>query len=158
MDYVIRIADIEDYDGICQVLKNVDRLHSRALPEIFREYNGPARTRQYLQAMMKNESSEILVAESGGKIIGTVHVYIRETPDINVLTHRAYGIMDDLVVCEDMRGCGIGKALMEKAHDWLRDRSINRVELNVWEFNRNAIEFYEGLGYKTLSRRMGMDL
>lgn len=158
MDYIIRMAGIEDYNGICQVLEEVDRLHSRALPEIFREYAGPVRTKQYLQAMMESEGSGIFVAETGEKIIGTVHVYVRETPDINVLTHRVYGIMDDLVVCENMRGFGIGKALMEKAHDWLRERGVKTVELNVWEFNRHAMEFYEKMGYKTLSRRMGMDI
>lgn len=158
MQYIIRGANLCDYNGLCRILKDLDSLHSRALPEIFREYEGDARPMEYMQAMMDSESSRIFVAETGEKIIGAVHVYIRETPDINVLAHRAYGIIDDLVVCDNMQGQGIGKALMANCRDWLKGRGITSVELNVWEFNEHAMKFYESLGYKTLSRRMGMEI
>ena len=39
-----------------------------------------------------------------------------------------------------------------------RDRGAGAVELIVWEFNAQAIAFYERLGYATLSRKMAMSL
>ena len=44
--------------------------------------------------------------------------------------------------------------LLAQAHDWAAPRSAAQIELNVWEFNRGAIEFYERCGYTTASRKM----
>ena len=51
-------------------------------------------------------------------------------------------------------GHGVGRRLMHHAEGWVREQGVAEVLLNVWEFNRRAIEFYEGLGYETVSRRM----
>lgn len=47
---------------------------------------------------------------------------------------------------------------MEKAHEWVQAKGLDSVELNVYEFNRAAIEFYLNLGYETTSRRMSRQL
>jgi ribosomal protein S18 acetylase RimI-like enzyme len=39
--------------------------------------------------------------------------------------------------------------------EWLATRGATQCELNVWEFNRGAAEFYESMGFETISRRMG---
>lgn len=66
--------------------------------------------------------------------------------------------VDNLVVKEAFRHAGIGRALMEKAHEWVQAKGLDSVELNVYEFNRAAIEFYLNLGYETTSRRMSRQL
>ena len=35
---------------------------------------------------------------------------------------------------------------------------IKSIELNVWEFNQAAIEFYRALGYEIASHKMNMPL
>ena len=40
-------------------------------------------------------------------------------------------------------------------HGWLWQRHVKAIELNVWAFNRGALAFYERLGYRVLSHRMG---
>jgi len=47
---------------------------------------------------------------------------------------------------------------MEKAHEWALAKGVDIIELNVWEFNKGAIEFYHGLGYETASRKMSRRL
>ena len=49
---------------------------------------------------------------------------------------------------------GIGRALLEAVHGWAQAKGLSQVELNVWDFNHEAIAFYEHLGYVTASRRM----
>jgi len=40
----------------------------------------------------------------------------------------------------------------------LPGQGVKEVELNVWEFNQDAISFYEKLGYTTVSRKMWRSL
>jgi GNAT superfamily N-acetyltransferase len=52
----------------------------------------------------------------------------------------------------------MGKALMERAERWALERGVSEVELSVWEFNLDAIEFYRELGYATSKRVMHREL
>ena len=47
-----------------------------------------------------------------------------------------------------------GRGLMDKAHEQAQEKSATSVQLNVYEFNQDAIDFYRSLGYETVSRRM----
>ncbi len=53
---------------------------------------------------------------------------------------------------------GIGRRLMDEAQAWASARGATSIELNVYEFNEDAIAFYERLGYRTLSRKMSKEL
>jgi diamine N-acetyltransferase len=43
---------------------------------------------------------------------------------------------------------------MDKVHEWAIAKGATAIELNVYEFNKTAISFYQRLGYETLSRKM----
>ena len=38
--------------------------------------------------------------------------------------------------------------------DFAKEKNYSRVELNMWEFNRNALAFYEASGFTTYRRYM----
>ena len=42
--------------------------------------------------------------------------------------------------------------------DWAKDQGFRRLELNMWEFNRGALAFYEAAGFTTYRRYMEMPL
>ncbi|MBQ8030721.1 MAG: hypothetical protein IJ260_04225 [Butyrivibrio sp.] len=37
-----------------------------------------------------------------------------------------------------------------------KEKGFSRIELNMWEFNQNALAFYEAAGFKTFRRYMEM--
>lgn len=49
---------------------------------------------------------------------------------------------------------GVGTELIRHVQAWARDRDIDRIELQVAEFNTAAIAWYETLGISTQYRRM----
>ena len=158
MEFSIREANQEDYKGLCGVFAEGDALHCDALPHVFREPDGPVRTEEYISGIIADENAALFVAESDGQIIGAVHIFVREAPDIPIVVLRWYAVIDNLVVMKRFHRSGVGQSLVEEAQRWAVDKKLNQVELNVWEFNKGAIAFYEELGYRTASRKMWRSL
>ena len=147
MDFSVRKATERDYEGLSKIYTEVDLLHSQALPQIFATPKEPFRNREFISEILKDKNAAIIVAESSGEIIGLIHILIREAPDIPMMVKRRYAYIGEIAVAEEQRGPGIGKALMREAEQWAIRRKISQLEFNVWDFNKNAIAFFEKLGY-----------
>jgi ribosomal protein S18 acetylase RimI-like enzyme len=154
MAFSIRPATPADYDAVGAVYAEVERLHRDAAPHVFRAPDGPALNPEYFESMLADADAVWLVAEHHGEIWGFVTAQIVYAPDRPILVPRRYAEVDNLAVLRQHRRAGIGRALMERAHAWAAERGIHEVELNVYEFNQDAIAFYEELGYVTERRKM----
>ena len=158
MEFIIREATQADYTGLCAVFAEVHALHLEALPHIFREPAGPALSAEYVDEIIAEQGAALFVAEREGQIIGLVYLSQDEAPDQPILMPRRYVSIHTLAVRKGCRHVGVGRALMERAHRWAHDQGVSEIELNVWEFNKMAIQFYEQLGYATASRKMSTQL
>jgi len=156
-DLIIRPAAPDDYEGICDVLEEVDALHREVLPHIFRKPDRAVRGREAIPVMGEPKMS-LFVAEAAGSVVGVLRVRICESPPGPLMVPRCYATIDDLVVREGWRRRGVGRALMTWAEEWAREKGLEAIELGVWEFNADAICFYQQLGYTTLSRKLGKPL
>ncbi len=154
MDFSIRQANPEDYGELCEVFAEIDALHREALPDVYRAPDGPARSEEYITSIIADENAALFVAQSDLGIVGLVEISLREPPDISIMVPRRYARIGTLVVKERFRRSGVGRGLMERAHQWAQAKGASQVELGVWEFNEGAIAFYERLGYTTDIRRM----
>jgi GNAT superfamily N-acetyltransferase len=154
MEFTIRRASLADYDGLCALFTEGDALHAEALPHIFRPAGGPARSQEHINGIVLAPGSVVFVAESGGRVIGMAHVHMRMAADYPIIVPRTYAHVDTLGVAEGYRRRGVGRALMKQAEQWALSHGAAEIELNVWEFNENAIEFYKNLGYETSRRTM----
>lgn len=155
---VIRKAMLQDYDELCGLMAEVDELHRINLPQRFREPEGPTREWEYFRSVIADENVGFFVAEDDGELVGFVHVVVRDSRDIPILVPRRYAFIDSIAVREELRGTGIGRALMERAHEWAVSMGAPKMELNVFEFNEDAVAFYRKLGYRTVWREMSRPL
>jgi len=64
----------------------------------------------------------------------------------------------DIEIAKDMRGRGFGRAAMEAAEEWTRERGGTRVALNVFGPNLTARALYDSLGYEVLATSMFKDI
>jgi len=156
--YRIRTAILQDLEAVYTVFAEADTLHRQAHPEIFREAENPAGMRQYLLDCILDDQSAILVAEEEGQVIAALNACVRPSADIPLLVRRNYVSIENVVVLDSHRRRGVGQALMERAEQWAQERNIDSIYLTVWEFNQDAIEFYERLGYEMLHHRMRKEL
>lgn len=149
-----RPASVEDYEAISLLFERVDRLHADALPDIFQCADGPARTREWLAQVCENADTCILVAEHQHSIVGMALCTLRSSPAFPLFVPRRYGHINELVVHESFQGQGVGRELIQRIHEWVRDQGITEIELDVYEFNESARALYEHLGYETMRRTM----
>lgn len=87
--------------------------------------------------------SNCLVCDFNGTIVGFI-VY-------STIYERAEVI--DIIVDENYRNHGFGTALINKFIDECITKNIDNITLEVNEKNKNAIKFYNNLGFNKISQR-----
>lgn len=154
MEGSIREATAKDYDELCELFEEVDALHHDNLPHIFQTPNDSARRYDQYLGLMTDENVRLLVAEIDENLVGFVHIVLRDTPAHPIFIPRNYVVVESIGVRSEYQNQGIGRMLMEAVHVWATEKGATSIELNVYEFNHKAINFYQRLGYELLSRKM----
>lgn len=88
-------------------------------------------------------ASTVLVAENElCKIVGSIMV--------GHDGHR--GWLYYLAAAPDVRGTGVGRAMVDAGEDWLKIRRVRKVQLMVRPDNTEVVSFYDRLGYEDMPR------
>src|SRR5688572_6060562 len=95
--------------------------------------------RPRLTAALRSEDAAILVAATGEELVGLCSAYI----DLDSVRYGRRCWVEDLAVDPDHRSAGIGKALLDAAKDWARERGATHVELDSGAARSDAHRFYE---------------
>jgi len=85
------------------------------------------------------------VAEVDQEIVGIALFYYRFSTWKGRTIH-----LEDLIVRESMRRMGIGRGLYKSVMQYARDKGVKRVEWNVLDWNKPAVDFYKKTGAKIL--------
>ena len=153
MSLTIREAGAGDVEALLPMFGALDDQHSAGRPDIFCGSSTRPRPRESVAGLLAAPDAAVLVAEMDGRIAGYLVVRMRDV-DRPLLVPRRFGEIDALFVIEQTRHHGVGRALMQAAEAWVRQKGGTAIELVVWEFNAAALRFYEGRGYSTDFRRL----
>ena len=152
---VIRRAVPSDAEQILLLLEQVEAIHQKGRPDLFR-VDGTKYTIPELHEIMADDERPIFVADIGGRVVGYIFGIISETKNSTMLVDMKTIHLDDVCIDERCRGMGIGGLLMEYVTGWAKSVGCTRMDLDVWEFNDGARRFYEKYGFITQKRRMDM--
>ncbi len=92
-----------------------------------------------LTAAIEDGASEVLVADDGGELVGICSAYL----DLHSVRFGPRCWVEDLAVDPDRRSEGVGKALLDAAKAWARERGASHLELDSGEARADAHRFYE---------------
>lgn len=92
--------------------------------------------------LIKSRGDKLIVAEKDGAISGVVQALI----DIR-LAEGKVGEIVSLVVRDELRGKGIGKALIKQAKESLTTSGCTSIRVRANEIRKEAHEFYKDLGF-----------
>ena len=152
-----RFAREEDLERVNELRRQVNDVHVDGRPETFKP-GFCDELRDHLFTIWKDPNQRIVVAEQEGKVCGFAvlnHIVRPENPFMYV---RDYLDIDEFGVDENSRRQGAASAMIAFIRDWAKEQGFSRLELNMWEFNRGALAFYEVADFKTYRRYMEIHL
>ena len=153
---MIRQANIVDIPRIIDLLHQVDMVHHRLRPDLFK----PDTTKydeQELAVLLEDKTKPIFVYDDG-EVLGYAFCQITQVKDDRLLQDRKSLYLDDLCVDETARGRHIGSALFEFVRDYAKSIGCHAVTLNVWAGNDAAMQFYQSKGMQPQKTGMEMEL
>ena len=135
----IRNATLEDIDkGLLEVYIEGYNYHNDGRPDIFVELSNEELRKNLIDDFGKFTTIVLLKDE---EIVGYLSYRIKES-------YLKKLDVDQLIVKESCRHMGFGKKLMDEAKNIAKEIGCDRIELNCWLFNQNALDMYEHIGYK----------
>lgn len=144
---VIRDMRVEDFSGVSALLYDLYQQHHEARPDMA-DLLGLPIADSVFDSMVANPDRKLLMVESGSNVAGVALALVR------IQGVERTGIVQQLVVAKPYRRQGIGSALMDALEAWMKERGIQRMELNVWTHNAAALAFYQARAMEPLYVRM----
>lgn len=137
----IRFAKPEDFTQLIELIK----AHA-----IFEEAD-PLETKNINKlndCIFKTEVLKCLVAEQNKELIG----YATFIKQFSTWDANYYVYLDCLYLNEKTRGKGLGTAIMEEIKAYAKSENCKIIQWQTPGFNKNAIQFYNKIGAKSLSK------
>jgi len=115
------------------------------LEDLFLQFSEwPLERGETLRKIMKEPTSELLVAESNQEIVGLLHQVFLLDP-----VHAGINLyITSLFVKQHYRKKGIGSQLLKKAIENAKKKGVIEVHVDTEEKNAKAIKFYQKHGFK----------
>ena len=148
---LIREARPDDLDAAAELEMGVIRYDAHFGTAIIRPAT-EALVREDTHKMLTEWPGWVWVAERDGRLVGLVHVQPPPSSDwIAVMTRPgATAYLQTMFVGPDERGCGLGAALVKRAHDELDVRGISTTLLHYSQLNPLSAPFWSRMGYRPL--------
>lgn len=139
MSFTIRDASKNDMASVLDLIKQ--------LAAFEKEPNAVEVTVEELKrdGFEDHPAFKCFVAELDGNVVGTAIVFNRFSTWKGKILH-----LEDLVVSKEMRGKGIGTALLDRVVQHGYDLGVKRINWEVLDWNEGAIKLYESKGAKIL--------
>lgn len=150
---MVRFAEEKDLDEINELRKQVNDIHVEGRPDVFKAGFG-TEIRDFVKIIMNGENSDIIVAERNGIICGMVCVDYVNKLESPYSKARSFYHVQEIAVDANYRRQGVAKELLEFMIEDAKKRKLGKIELDVWEFNDSAIEFYQAVGFRPTRRWM----
>lgn len=150
---MIRYAKREELEAVNKIRKQVNEVHVKGCPDIFRE-DGWQLIAPFIYTRFDEENSGVIVAAIEDEIVGFAVVQYIVKPESPFNKERRYFHIEEFGVDENHRRKGIATAMIDFAKEDARKCGFKKIELDMWEFNSGALAFYESAGLKTFRRHM----
>ncbi len=149
----IRRATVSDTDTLLELYQEVQGLHAEALPELFLGPSpGPAECAVF-QKWVEDPAALWLLAEQDGAL-GYLYAQFHDVGETFFRPALRVCNISQLSVRPESRRKGVARRLVSSLVEEADKLGFDRIELEVWSFNRGARAAFARLGFEVLNERM----
>ncbi len=134
MDYTIRKGEARDISSLMALIKELAKFEK--MPEQVRTNEA-----QLLEDWQVHKAFDFLVADTANGVVGISLYY----PRYSTWNGRCM-YLEDLYVKAELRGNGIGLALLNATAEEAKKTGALRLDWQVLDWNSDAVRFYERIG------------
>lgn len=141
----IRNMILQDYEKILEMLNDLHVEHVSHRPDIYLPSQEAISHKEFSEIVC---SSEYIarVAVSEQEIVGFAVGKVKMTPEDPLIKSHKTVYIDEIYVLPAFRKNKVGKELLSCLEAVADEINADRIDLNVWSFNKDAINFYEKVG------------
>ncbi|QAA32441.1 GNAT family N-acetyltransferase [Clostridium manihotivorum] len=159
MSNKIRQAIESDYFELNELVKEVHKLHYKNRPDVYVDANTPLDKAHFIQLINDTKTKVSVVEDSSSKQLVAYSIVTIMTPrSIPILKASSFAYIDAFSVKKTSQKNGLGTLLFNHILEYAEAEAVSSIQLVVWEFNKDAIKFYEKMGLTTRNRRMELML
>lgn len=146
-------ASLDDLESIGELWRIMVEELRREIPDL----NIMADSKEYFQRFagvgILADSACVFQATVGRQPVGFIlgQIITAEPP----FDPEPYGYIVALFVRQDLRGKGMGKALVRSVGEWFAGRGVRRMELHAYYQEKKAVAFWRRMGFAPLGLRLG---
>ena len=157
MNITVRFAQRDELEQINIMRREVNDLHVSGRPDIF----APGfieELQNYIYVLCEKPDHKVIAAFADGELCGFATVcYLEKQPSPYSLGRKIYQV-EEFGVSKNYRRIGAATAMIEFIKNDARRIGFDRIELDMWEFNKTAYKFYRSVGFTTYRRYMELNV
>ena len=153
----VHFAREDELDRVNELRRQVNDLHVEGVPDVFKP-GFCDELRDFIHVIRNDPNKEIVVAEADGTVCGFAVLNHIVRPENPFMFERDFLDIDEFGVDRAFRRRGVAGAMIRFIRNYAKEKGYRRLELNMWEFNRGALAFYETADFKTYRRYMEIHL
>ena len=151
----LRAAVAGDLEAYFPLFREVQAIHIAERPDLFAPAELSDAFRRHFADAVEAAHKEIVIAWLGDEAVGAVHYEKSSLDPTGVyLIDRPMLWIESISVRPQMRGKGIGRALIALVREVASRHGIHDIGLEVWSFNEPARKAFEASGFRVHATTM----
>ena len=148
----IRFAKKEELEQKNPLRAPAAPLHNQNRPDVYPPFS-PALAEEALK-LWEDSDADTIVAVQDGAAAGYAVVFYRDIPSSPHSVARRVCHIEEFAVDEAYRRRQIGAQLFDFIKTRAKEKGFCQIQLNVWDFNKPALAFYQAMGFQPFRHSM----
>ncbi|PWQ96793.1 GNAT family N-acetyltransferase [Leucothrix arctica] len=154
----LRYLKDSDKSGVCKLSHQINSDHYLNEPGVFCQPVAEGDDWSFWKESHEKDGGFVLVALSNSNVVGFVAAEVSDMPNLPFLNPMKRCKIATIVVSDEHQKKGVGSELFEKVCEIAKEHGAQRLVLDVFTFNKTAVDFYENHGFKNTATHMSKSL
>jgi diamine N-acetyltransferase len=150
----IRSAALGDFDQLALFKRDIHSMHVKHARNFYKDAKDPLTLEELQDAIAGKDGKAAYVLLVDGLLAGYAFTKLVEIRSNPIILDQKLLFIEDMYIDCGLRRKGYGREFMKLLQQLASDSDCASIVLDVWDWNKDAIAFYESLGLRRTLVRM----